>query len=61
VYEYRVMGAGSIEGVERELNKRASEGWEPIEGWQETKWFGRFGPFLRRHVIVLRRPKPEAG
>ncbi len=57
MYEYHVMGANGIPGVQREIAKRAADGWELDKAYQETS--GGFMFFAgRRHVLVFRRPKP---
>ena len=57
MYEYHVMGANGMAGVQREIAKRAADGWELVTAYQETS-----GGFLffsgRRHVLVFRRAKP---
>ena len=58
MFEYHVMGANGMKGVASELAKRAADGWELIEAYQETS--GGFGFFSgRRHVLIFRRPKPQ--
>ena len=60
MYEYHVMGAARIDGLQAEINKKAAEGWEPLLAYYDVKWFGWLGPLGRRHVVILRRPRPEA-
>ena len=57
MFEYHVMGANGMKGMQKEIDKRAIEGWELLNAYQETS-----GGFLffagRRHVLIFRRPKP---
>lgn len=52
MYEYHVMGANGMSGIEAELRKRAPEGWELVSAYQEVKGGNR-------HVLIFRRPKPS--
>lgn len=54
MYEYRVMGARGIPGIEEECNKRAKEGWELVEAFS-----GEGGGLLKgeRFILIFRRPK----
>lgn len=54
-YEYRVIDTGTRAGLEVEINKRAKEGWEVVSAYYDAKWFSVWGPFARRHVVILRR------
>lgn len=49
MFEYHIMGAKSMGGVQDEMNKRAKEGWEPIIAYQEVE-------AGKRHVVIFRRP-----
>ena len=51
MYEYHVMGANGMPGIQSELTKRAAEGWELVEAYQET------GSGGKRHVLIFRRLK----
>jgi len=55
LFEYHVMGANGLSGVQREVTKRAAEGWELHHAYQETA-----GGFLlfggHRHILIFRRP-----
>jgi hypothetical protein len=52
-FEYFVAGPNTLVGMEVELSKRAAEGWELVEAYQETSgWFWFFG---RRHILIFRR------
>ena len=59
MFEYHVMGANGMKGIQSEADKRARDGWELVTAYQETS-----GGFLffagRRHVVIFRRPKAEA-
>jgi hypothetical protein len=55
-YEYHVMGANTLQGVQKEIERRTREGWELYIAYQETSG-GFFGFFGRRHVLIFRRPR----
>ena len=56
MYEYFVAGANGMPGIRNELAKRAAEGWELVEAYQETSsGFFLFFWSGRRHVLIFRR------
>ena len=59
MFEYHVMGAGTIIGFQYEINKRVAEGWEFVTAYYDVKWFGFLGPIGRRHVAIFRRIKKQ--
>ena len=59
MYEYHVMGANGMKGVQSEVNKRTHDGWELVTAYQETS--GGFFLFAgRRHVLIFRRLKDQS-
>ena len=51
-YEFHVMSAKSVRGVQDEVTKRSAEGWELTEA------YGMKGTFGEEHVLIFRRQKP---
>jgi hypothetical protein len=51
VFEYRIVKSNTHTGLEEEINKGATEGWEPIMvyAWNTT-------PNTADHAALLRRP-----
>jgi hypothetical protein len=54
MFEYHVMGANGMTGMQKEITKRAADGWELVTAYQETGG-GFLGFFGRRHVLVFRK------
>jgi hypothetical protein len=50
MFEYHIMGAKSMGGIQEEMAKRAKDEWEPIIAYQEVE-------AGKRHVMIFRRPK----
>ena len=55
-FEYHVMGAAGVNGLQHEIDKRAREGWEPVLITVQV------GAMLakERFTVVFRRPTPAA-
>jgi hypothetical protein len=53
VFEYRIVKSNAHTGLEKEINKAAAEGWEPIfvYAWNTT-------PNTADHAVLLRRAAP---
>jgi len=51
VFEYRIVKSSTHTGLEKEINKEATGGWEPIMvyAWNTT-------PNTADHAALLRRP-----
>jgi hypothetical protein len=50
MFEYHIMGARTMQGIQEEMAKRAKDGWEPIIAYQEVE-------AGKRHVMIFRRAK----
>jgi hypothetical protein len=36
--KYKIVQAGNVEGLEKEVNKLLAEGWKPIGGIHSLSW-----------------------
>ena len=50
MYEYHVMGANGMGGMQSELDKRAKDGWELVTAYQEVGGG-------HRHMMIFKRPR----
>ena len=51
VFEYKIIKSKTHTGLEQEINKAASDGWEPL-----TVYAWNSGWSTADHAVVLRRP-----
>jgi hypothetical protein len=51
VFEYRIVKSNTHTGLEKEINKAAADGWEPmfVYAWNTA-------PNTADHAVLLRRP-----
>jgi hypothetical protein len=56
VFEYRIVKSKNHTDLEKEINKAATKGWEPIivYAWNTA-------PNTADHAVLLRRPASGAG
>lgn len=52
MFEYKIVKSGTHTGIEKEINKEAAQGWEPVivYAWNTA-------PNTADHAVLLRRPR----